>query len=227
MNRDIACCDQTPSRAALRRRKLTETARKLFIENGFHQTGMAQIAKESGIAIGQIYRDFTSKEEIIAASIQSDCGLKLKYDDLDHAIRTRDTAAVRTWLHHCVQASDKLDDARMFAESVAECSRNPRIAAVFTAMQNNLRRRILAALTLLVPADCFAQQLAIMTEMIIAISVGALQHQLLQPDLDSFALAQALSELIETAIDSVEGDSRNRPGCESKLAFEQLGAEDP
>ena len=47
-------------KALLRREKIVSAARRLFIANGFHATGVAQIAKESGIAVGQIYRDFSS-----------------------------------------------------------------------------------------------------------------------------------------------------------------------
>ena len=52
--------EKAPSRADLRRSHLLETARQLFAERGFHQTGMAQIAAASGIKVGQIYRDFES-----------------------------------------------------------------------------------------------------------------------------------------------------------------------
>ncbi|WP_443018235.1 helix-turn-helix domain-containing protein [Sphingobium sp. TKS] len=45
------------------------TTRDLFVKRGFHQTGMAQIASSSGIAVGQIYRDFANKEAIIAAAL--------------------------------------------------------------------------------------------------------------------------------------------------------------
>lgn len=58
-------------RADNRRRHLLDVARRLFIDQGFHQTGVAQIAAESGIKVGQIYRDFASKEAIIAAICES------------------------------------------------------------------------------------------------------------------------------------------------------------
>ena len=38
------CGGERSSRADLRRRKLIETARMLFIQNGFHLTGIAQIS---------------------------------------------------------------------------------------------------------------------------------------------------------------------------------------
>jgi AcrR family transcriptional regulator len=57
----VQACPGTGGKAAQRREKIIEAARKLFIDNGFHATGVAQIAKESGIAVGQLYRDFASR----------------------------------------------------------------------------------------------------------------------------------------------------------------------
>src|SRR3546814_6846394 len=59
-------------RARARRDRLLQVARTLFIEQGFHQTGTAQIAAASGIAVGQMYRDFKNKEAIIAAICEAD-----------------------------------------------------------------------------------------------------------------------------------------------------------
>ena len=44
----IACCGLPADRAATRRRRIIEAARSLFVANGFHATGVAQIARESG-----------------------------------------------------------------------------------------------------------------------------------------------------------------------------------
>ena len=49
-----------------------DVARTLFTEQGFHRTGVAQIAAASGIKVGQIYRDFADKEAIVAAIVESD-----------------------------------------------------------------------------------------------------------------------------------------------------------
>src|SRR3546814_15189079 len=59
-------------RSAARRQHILDTTRDLFVKRGFHQTGMAQIASSSGIAVGQIYRDFANKEAIIAAICETD-----------------------------------------------------------------------------------------------------------------------------------------------------------
>src|SRR3546814_1502891 len=55
-------------RSAARRQHILATTRDLFVKRGFHQTGMAQIASSSGIAVGQIYRD---KSEEHTSELQS------------------------------------------------------------------------------------------------------------------------------------------------------------
>jgi AcrR family transcriptional regulator len=80
------CSALTENRADARRRHLVDTARKLFIENGFHATGMAQISEQSGIAVGQIYRDFACKEEIVAAIVSRDCAQLMDAKQLEAAV---------------------------------------------------------------------------------------------------------------------------------------------
>ncbi len=48
------------------------TARICFGQKGFHQTSMAELSERTGISIGQIYRLFRNKSEMIAAIIAED-----------------------------------------------------------------------------------------------------------------------------------------------------------
>lgn len=52
---------------ALRRTQIVAAAGRLFADNGFHSTSMAEIVGESGLSAGAVYRYFRSKEEIIGA----------------------------------------------------------------------------------------------------------------------------------------------------------------
>jgi len=47
------------------RSRITKAATKLFAENGYQQTTMAEIAKMVGLAEGSIYEHFRGKEEIL------------------------------------------------------------------------------------------------------------------------------------------------------------------
>jgi AcrR family transcriptional regulator len=195
------CVDVTLSKAEIRRVKLVEAARKLFIANGFHATGMAQIAKESGIAVGQIYRDFASKEEIVAALVEADCARVLEFDEVDRAIESGDRDRVREWLRWFIEPEDSLEDARLFAEILAESSRNDRIATIFTGMQDGLRARLIGSLTLLAPGDALAHDRAVMSDAITTVSLGLLHYRLLRRDLQVKPLLAALHDIIDREID--------------------------
>ena len=60
---------QTPSigveKLTLRRLMIVEAAVSCFIENGFHQTGMREIAKQAGVSLGNLYNHFKGKDEIL------------------------------------------------------------------------------------------------------------------------------------------------------------------
>ena len=47
-----------------RREEILEAAERLFAQNGFHNSTVAEIAKESEFAIGTIYQFFKNKEEL-------------------------------------------------------------------------------------------------------------------------------------------------------------------
>lgn len=53
-------------RSGLRTRDaILEAARQLFLRQGYHATGMREIAQETGISLSAVYNHFSSKEEIL------------------------------------------------------------------------------------------------------------------------------------------------------------------
>ena len=57
----------TEAHVEARRRQILEAAFACFAREGFHQTSMQDICRESGLSAGAVYGYFASKEEIIAA----------------------------------------------------------------------------------------------------------------------------------------------------------------
>jgi AcrR family transcriptional regulator len=57
----------TSDKRESRRRQILDAALACFSENGFHQTGLADIQRRSGLSHGALYLYFRSKDEIIAA----------------------------------------------------------------------------------------------------------------------------------------------------------------
>jgi AcrR family transcriptional regulator len=198
-----SCCPDLMSRADKRRQKLVETARKLFIDNGFHATGMAQIAQQSGIAVGQIYRDFSSKEEIVSALVREDCQRFMDTATLKSAIEAGDTAKVLAWLQHFVLPGETIEGDRMFAEIVAESSRNPRIAAIFTTLHDELRVHLLNAIALLAPQKSESDESTELADTIMTFSLGMVHHRLLRPDLNVVTMTRVLQAIINDRIASL------------------------
>ena len=147
MSMNAICCDILPlipaGRAAERRQHILDTSRRLFIENGFHRTGVAQISAASGVKVGQIYRDFSAKEDIIAAIALRDLSQFLDEAGLDRAIHAGDMIAVREWILAFVTYDEDVDGYRLMPEIMAESSRNTRIAR----LREEISARVKSALT--------------------------------------------------------------------------------
>lgn len=200
--------DAPASRAAIRRDRIIQAARKLFIENGFHATGMAQVAKTSGIAIGQIYRDFASKEEIVAAMVEADCGRLMMYEKLQWAIDAGDVGSVRAWLHEFVEPSDDPDDAPLFAEILAESARNERIRDIFRHNHDELRDHMDAALALIGPGDALAPRRTILADVISTLSIGMMHQMLMRPETDLAPVVRGIQAVLDRELNTLADASQ-------------------
>jgi AcrR family transcriptional regulator len=200
--------DPAPTRASARREQVVAAARKLFIENGFHATGMAQIAKSSGIAVGQIYRDFSSKEEIVAAMVDADCGRLMMYEKLESAIDAGDIPAVRAWLREFIEPSDDPNDAPLFAEILAEAARSDRIREIFRQNHDELRQHMDAALELIGPGDAVAERRAVIADVISTLSIGIMNLTLKGSGIDLDRVVRGAQTVLEREIDVLVQASR-------------------
>jgi AcrR family transcriptional regulator len=209
MNDANFCCTAPRNKADARRERVIEAARKLFIDKGFHSTGIAQIAKESGIAVGQLYRDFSAKEDIVAAIVDADCCAFMAGDSLRAAIENNDAALVRDWLHQFITAEDAEEDvenSRLFAEIVAEAGRNERIAAIFRRINDDVRGLMLNALEMLAPSPRMAERRAVLSDMISTMALGMLHQELIRRDFDRGPLARAFIVTVDREIDAMRAE---------------------
>ena len=190
------------NRAGERRQHLLDTARSLFVENGFHRTGMAQIATASGIKVGQIYRDFASKEEIIAAICEADVTDWLREDLLSAAVADNDFVAVRQWIDRFSAPSDSPGDGSMLAEIVAEAWRNQRIAELNRSIDERIRASLDSALAALAPAPERAPGRALLVEAILAMGFGMEMRRIIRPELDVAGLGKIIGTMISRYVDN-------------------------
>jgi len=165
----------TAGRAAERRQHLLDTSRRLFIHNGFHGTGVAQIAAASGIKVGQIYRDFSSKEDIIAAIALRDLSQFLDEDTLQRAIDAHDMAAIRQWILAFVTYDEDIDGYRLMPEIMAESSRNPRVAKLQEEISTRVRHALATALNAFAPGDARATARSELADLILTLGGGLCQ----------------------------------------------------
>lgn len=203
-------CGSIPDRAERRRRQIIEAARKLFVEKGFHATGVAQIARESGVAVGQIYRDFAAKEDIVAAIVESDCTRFVDHTSLYHAIEAGDSQGVWAWLRQFLQPADHdSGGAAMFAEIASESTRNPRIADIFVRAREDADANMHAAFALLAPGAPVADRRARLADLVFTQSLGLKQYRLFRPDLDPVPMVEIILALIAREIDEMTGAKRS------------------
>lgn len=201
------------SRAVERRRRIADAARKLFIEKGFHGTGVAQIAAESGVRVGQLYRDFASKEDIVAEIVHTHVGLFLDEEGLRDAVLRHDAASARRWLSRFLEEGGQddecaSDDCAIFAEIHAEASRNARIAVIVRDIDARVRGNIAAALGVLAPGAALNARRTMLARLILSLAHGLWHRLITDPDAPHADLAHHATLLLQPEIDALIAASR-------------------
>jgi AcrR family transcriptional regulator len=116
-----------------RRQQVLDAAIACFARDGFHQTSMAEILRESGLSAGAVYSYFSSKDEIIAAvaetrhhqEAQLNAAAAAQADPVE-ALRVL-ARAYASWMFD-PSASGRLR-RRVGVQSWAEALRSPEISA--------------------------------------------------------------------------------------------------
>lgn len=191
--------DVPRSRVDLRREKVADVARDLFTHNGFHATGIAQIAEQSGIKVQQIYRDFCNKEGIVAVIVASDVG-KLFDEVTQVASRAGGgRAELRAWVRTMLLSVMAKEHPPLFLEIFAEASRNPRIAAILQEIDLHARRAVLDAFTAFAPTGD-PTHLAAVADLFLTFIGGLSQRIVAHPDVATEPLAEMMCGMIADQI---------------------------
>ncbi|ONF97450.1 TetR/AcrR family transcriptional regulator [Sphingomonas jeddahensis] len=187
---------------------MIQAAREAFAANGFHGTGVAQIAHASGIAVGQIYRDFANKEAIVAAIVERDLEDFLSEQGLCAAGAAGDPEAVRAWIGNFVACKEPESGGRLVAEIMAEASRNDRIAEIVRNVNERMSQELSSALRLLVPASVSPARFECVAEMIQTIAAGVFQRRITEQDQPSSEAIRSLMGCINAAIDGLQREEQ-------------------
>ena len=141
-----------------RRMHIVRAGERAFVRFGFHATTMQNVAEEAGMSAGNLYRYFPSKEAIVEELCVVDQAQRAEFfaamsgrGDLLHAI----SASLR---EHVISSRPPAK-ARMIIEIWAEAARNPRIAAITRAMDEDVLAGLEHVITAAKTTGCVAATL--------------------------------------------------------------------
>jgi TetR/AcrR family transcriptional regulator, repressor for uid operon len=130
-----------PKLSEQRRQQILAAAKACFQRAGFHKTGMQAICAEAGLSAGAVYRYFGSKDELIAAIVESRrlgalaLAFASKEVSFKGALSTLGRSAIDDAIAH---------GGALFGEVIAEVSRNhhlaDRLALVERALEQELEK---------------------------------------------------------------------------------------
>lgn len=181
------------------RQRIVEAARSLFDAKGFHSTPVADLAKAAEVSVGQIYRHFPSKDDIITAIVAEDVQSRL--DEMN--VIFGEVEAGRINVLDAIRALARIaivnNNTGLLYEILAECYRNPRVAEKVDTLVLPYRNGI-GRLTALVRPDLDDAEQEGYTDVIMACFFG-LGHRTLtshQQDIDQ--ASELTAQLIMRAL---------------------------
>lgn len=124
------------------RQRILSAARSLFGSNGFHQTPMIDLASAADVSVGQIYRLFKSKEDIIAALVRDHADQWCNdMACLRRRLDAGDLGVQRIFEEMLLYGSDKEQNGLAF-DILAEAFRNPTVGETIGEMCGRFREFI-------------------------------------------------------------------------------------
>lgn len=142
---DSATAQAKTAKGQARVEQILKAARQLFIDGGYSQMTLRQVASQVGISLSNVQHYFPSREALLQALLES---VMNSYDPPLAAIRERINdprqrlaAAVRYFLADVKQAETE----RLFVEIWSLATREPVAREIFDAMYAH-HRRVLAGL---------------------------------------------------------------------------------
>jgi len=110
------------------RQRILNAARKLFDQKGFHSTPMSELAAAAEVSVGQIYRFFPGKADIIVAIAGDNIQTTLaEMREIFGAVSAGEQSVTEA-IKSIARSAMTLDERGLTFEILAEAYRNPRVA---------------------------------------------------------------------------------------------------
>lgn len=184
-----------------RRQQILDAACDCVRQAGFHGASMAEIAKAAGLSVGQIYRYFENKEAIIAAIVAQDLAeMREKFAEME----TRPGSLVDAITEHLPEAVDKCFDPRRAAlvlEVLAEAARNPKVAAIVRAADEEERAFALAMTERSRKPEWSSAEFRARCELLGMLFDGMIMRAVNNPATDREALTRVLTQTVRFLLD--------------------------
>jgi len=182
--------------------RILTAARDLFDSHGFHQTSMAELAAAAQVSVGQIYRLFKGKEDIIEALVHADAD---EWCDDMAILRERLHAGLlsieQTFEQLLLHTIDEKNEALSF-DILAESFRNPAVGDTIANMCMRFRTYIRDFACAANP-DLSGEALEGAEEVVLACMFGLGHRSLSRPQLSAAATATLSARMIIAALHAI------------------------
>jgi TetR/AcrR family transcriptional repressor of uid operon len=122
-----------------RRTEILDAAQRCFSRSGFHQASMQEICAEAGMSPGNLYRYFPSKEALIAGIAERNrAEAAASFALVDQAASFFEGLAALARRH----LVERDEEVALCAEIMAESRRNPEVARLHHAVEQDIKARL-------------------------------------------------------------------------------------
>ncbi len=183
-----------------RKNRILDAAERCFARQGFHKSTMQDVAAECTMSPGNLYRYFSSKDDLVAGLAERDRERFMRdVAGLTAAVDPRSTFEALGRLH-LVEAP--VEKAVLMMELWAEGARNPRIGAICRAMDHEVHGimtafvahwRNLEGMTSPTPAEQVAALMMILSD-------GLFRQRASAPDFNAEAAFRLIYPIVLNAI---------------------------
>jgi AcrR family transcriptional regulator len=177
----------------LRKQCIIDATEQHVLTKGFHKASMSEIAKTAELSVGQIYRYFSHKDDIICALVEQFTQKRLQFmpSFLDK----------KNWLErHFGENNLENDNMRiMHAEIKAEAARNPVIANIYKESHRRLQERAINIMESIYPRMDKKEVIA-RIEMLVTLTEGLLVRWEFQTRPFSKEMHNVYSQTLDTIL---------------------------
>lgn len=198
-------------KAQQRKNQVLEAAARCFRQVGFHSTSMAEIAQESGMSVGHIYRYFPSKESLIEGIVLRDLERQLEgFIQLLDEHPEDPLAGVALESERCAAIMLDAERTALMLEIAAEAARNPRIRAYADINELRVKQLMRERLQAVRPKAWSEEELDARLQLLGAMFQGLAMQAVLHCAPPSPAVMRALSETARRLL-TAEAPAETKP----------------